>query len=47
VVSGIVGFASIWFLLRYLKTHTMMLFIVYRIIIGALVLVLLIANIIH
>jgi len=46
LVSGIVGFGSIWFLLRYLKTHTMMLFIVYRIIIGVIVLVLLIANLI-
>jgi undecaprenyl-diphosphatase len=46
VVSGIVGFASIWFLLRYLKTHTMMLFIVYRIIMGVVVLVLLFTNII-
>jgi undecaprenyl-diphosphatase len=47
VVSGIVGFISIWFLLRFLKTHTMMLFIVYRIILGVIVLVLLLANIIQ
>lgn len=47
VVSGIVGFISIWFLLRFLKTHTMMLFIVYRILLGVIVLVLLIANFIQ
>ena len=35
VVSGIVGYASIAFLLRYLKRHTMWVFIVYRLILGA------------
>jgi undecaprenyl-diphosphatase len=34
VVSGVVGYASIAFLLNYLKTHTTYLFIVYRIIVG-------------
>jgi undecaprenyl-diphosphatase len=34
VVSGIVGYASIAFLLNYLKNHTTYLFIVYRIIVG-------------
>lgn len=34
LVSGIVGYASIAFLLNYLKNHTTYLFIVYRIVIG-------------
>jgi undecaprenyl-diphosphatase len=46
VVSGIVGYFSIWFLLEYLKKHTLMLFIVYRIIFGILIIVLLSMNII-
>src|SRR5882672_301088 len=35
IVSGLVGYASIWFLLRYLRTHSTGLFIVYRVIVGA------------
>jgi undecaprenyl-diphosphatase len=35
VVSGLVGYASIWFLLRYLRTHSTGVFIVYRLIVGA------------
>lgn len=35
VVSGIVGYASIAFLLNYLKNHSTYLFILYRIIAGA------------
>jgi undecaprenyl-diphosphatase len=46
VVSGVVGYLSIWFLLEYLKKHTLMLFIVYRIIFGILIIVLLSMNII-
>lgn len=46
VVSGIVGYVSIWFLLAYLKTHTLKLFIVYRILFGLLVLALLFTNVI-
>jgi len=46
VVSGIVGYLSIWFLLRFLKTHTMRLFIVYRIILGGIVLISLFLNLI-
>ncbi len=34
IVSGLVGYASIAFLLNYLKTHTTYLFIVYRIVVG-------------
>ena len=38
VVSGIVGYASIWFLLRYLRTHSTGVFIIYRMIVGGLIL---------
>src|SRR6476619_7386881 len=38
VVSGVVGYASIWFLLRYLRTHSTGIFIVYRVIVGAVIL---------
>ena len=41
VVSGIVGYASIWFLLRYLKTHTTGVFIGYRLIVGGAILIML------
>src|ERR1051326_2954613 len=41
VVSFIVGYASIWFLLRYLKTHTTRVFIWYRFALGAVMIVLL------
>jgi undecaprenyl-diphosphatase len=35
IVSGVVGYASIWFLLRFLRTHSTGVFIVYRLVIGA------------
>ena len=35
IVSGVIGYASIWFLLRFLRTHSTTLFIVYRLIVGA------------
>jgi len=41
VVSGIVGYLSIAFLINYLKTRSNLLFIVYRIILGIIILVLL------
>ncbi len=41
IVSGIVGYASIWFLLRYLRTHTTGVFIAYRLLVGGAILVLL------
>ncbi|OLE50947.1 MAG: undecaprenyl-diphosphatase UppP [Acidobacteria bacterium 13_1_20CM_3_53_8] len=46
VVSGVVGYASIWFLLRFLKTHTTGIFIGYRLIVGATILALLFAGVI-
>ena len=41
VVSGIVGFASIYFLLRFLRTHSTGIFIGYRLIVGVAILALL------
>jgi undecaprenyl-diphosphatase len=47
VAAGIVGYASIWFLLRYLRTHSTGVFIGYRLIVGALILVLLFRGVIQ
>ena len=41
IVSAIVGYASIWFLLRFLRTHTTGVFIGYRLIVGAVILIML------
>ncbi|HSQ23601.1 MAG TPA: undecaprenyl-diphosphatase UppP [Pyrinomonadaceae bacterium] len=41
IISGIVGYLSIWFLLRYLRTHTTGVFIGYRLIVGGAILILL------
>ncbi|MCA1816752.1 MAG: UDP-diphosphatase [Acidobacteria bacterium] len=41
VTAGLVGYASIWFLLRYLRTHSTAAFIAYRLVAGALILALL------
>jgi undecaprenyl-diphosphatase len=38
IVSAIVGYASIWFLLRFLRTHSTTVFIVYRIAVAGLIL---------
>src|SRR5687768_7306688 len=38
IVSGAIGYASIWFLLRFLRTHSTGVFIVYRVIVGGLIL---------
>jgi len=38
VVSGLVGYASIWFLLRFLRTHSTGIFIGYRLLVGAFIL---------
>ncbi|PLX32494.1 MAG: undecaprenyl-diphosphatase [Ignavibacteria bacterium] len=40
VVSGVVGYLSIEFLLRYLRSHSTWLFIGYRIVVGAAILIL-------
>src|SRR5438105_6529161 len=41
LVSGLVGYASIWFLLRYLRTHTTAVFIGYRLMVGSAILIML------
>jgi undecaprenyl-diphosphatase len=41
IISGIVGYASIWFLLRYLRTHTTGVFIGYRLLVGGAILIML------
>lgn len=41
LVSGIVGYLSIWFLLAYLRRHSTSIFIVYRLILGTVILILL------
>jgi undecaprenyl-diphosphatase len=38
VVSAVVGYASIAFLISYLRRHTTYAFIIYRLIVGAIVL---------
>jgi undecaprenyl-diphosphatase len=38
VVSGVVGYASIWFLLRFLRTHSTGVFIGYRLLLGSVIL---------
>jgi len=42
IISGMVGYASIWFLLRFLRTHTTGVFIAYRLIVGGAILLMLI-----
>jgi undecaprenyl-diphosphatase len=39
VVSGVVGYASIWFLLRFLRTHSTGVFIAYRLVVGGLIII--------
>jgi undecaprenyl-diphosphatase len=41
IVSGIIGYLSIWFLLAFLRKNSTAIFIVYRIVVGAVILVLL------
>ena len=41
VVSAVVGYAAIAFLLRYLRTHTLLVFIIYRLLLAALLVALL------
>ena len=41
VISGVVGYASIWFLLRFLRTRSTGVFIIYRIVVGLAIMLLL------
>lgn len=47
VVSGVVGYLSIAFLISYLKTKSNMIFIIYRIIFGIIILILLSSGILQ
>jgi undecaprenyl-diphosphatase len=47
VVAFISGYASIWFLLRYLKTHTTSIFVYYRLALGAVMIALLLGGVLH
>ena len=47
LVSCVVGYASIWFLLRFLRTHSTGVFIAYRLLVGALILALLYVGVIN
>ena len=44
VVSAVVGYLSIWFLLRFLRTHSTGVFIGYRILVGGAILVMLLTG---
>lgn len=41
IVSGVVGYWSIWFLISYIKKHSLLLFVVYRVLFGVLIIILL------
>lgn len=41
VVAGVVGYAAIAFLIRFLKTHSNLVFIIYRILLGITIIILL------
>ncbi|MCE9561075.1 MAG: undecaprenyl-diphosphatase UppP [Planctomycetes bacterium] len=47
VVSAVVGYLSIAFLMRFLQFHTMTVFVVYRLLLAAIILVLLAANVVN
>ncbi len=46
IVSGMVGYWSIWFLLSFIKKHSLLVFVIYRIAFGVLIIILLSTNII-
>jgi undecaprenyl-diphosphatase len=47
VVAFVSGYASIWFLLRYLKTHTTSIFVYYRLALGVVMIALLLGGVLH
>jgi undecaprenyl-diphosphatase len=47
IVACVVGYASIWFLLRFLRTHSTGVFIGYRLVVGALILALLFTGVVR
>ena len=46
-VAFVSGYASIWFLLRYLRSHTTHIFIYYRLVLGVVMIVLLVGGLIR
>ncbi len=44
VVAFISGYASIWFLIRYLRTHTTHVFIYYRYVLGLVLIAMLVTG---
>ncbi len=46
LVSAVVGYLSVWFLLSYVRKHSLMIFVVYRIALGVIIIVLVSMNII-
>ena len=46
IVSGIIGYWSIWFLISYIKKHSLLIFVIYRVLFGILIIILLSAKII-
>ncbi len=47
LVAALVGYASIWFLIRFLRSHSTGVFIGYRLIVGAIILALLAARVVE
>jgi len=47
LVACVVGYASIWFLLRFLRTHSTGVFIAYRVVVAALILLLLSTGVVN
>lgn len=47
LVATVVSYAAIWWMLNFLKTHSTMVFIIYRLVFGVAVLGLAMANIVH
>jgi undecaprenyl-diphosphatase len=47
VVAFISGYASIWFLIRYLRTHTTSIFVYYRLALGVVMIALLASGYLH
>ena len=45
IVSGIVGYLAIAFLINYLKTRSNLVFIIYRLVLGVIILALLYAGV--
>ena len=47
LVAGVVGYLSIWFLLSFLRKNSTAVFIIYRIVVGAIILALLAAGVVE